>query len=215
MELIGIELAKVVSLFFVSRPSGQPPLGRMGVALTERYNFAIHPTTIEQMVAEKIEFGQGAFGETRIDLLEVFQDGIVVTAKSPTEGIEAFMDDLVSWGIKEFGLVKVETQSINLAYESHLLIKSDKPILGVLDPLQNVQSLIKKLLFASTKIDAEFEPFGFNFSADPTKIASMKPARFIVERKVGASFDSNLYFSAAPLKTSDHLKVLELLESSL
>ena len=92
MELIGIELAKVVSIFLVSRPEGQPPLGKMGSALAERYQFAIHPTTIEQMVADKIEFGQGAFGEVRIDLLEVFQDGIVVSAKSPTEGIEAFID---------------------------------------------------------------------------------------------------------------------------
>ncbi len=215
MELIGIEQAKIVSLFLVSYPNGQPALGKMGGALAARYQFAIYPKSIEDMVGDKIQFGQGTFGETRIDLLEIFQDGIVVTAKSPTKGIEAFIEDLITWGTEEFGLKKIETYNVNLAYESHLLIKSDKPILSVLEPLKNVQLLVKEMLFASTKIDADFDHFGFNLSADPTNIAGMKPARFTLERKIGAAFDRNLYFSVAPLKTSDHLKVLEVLESSL
>lgn len=214
MELIGIELAKVVSLFSVSRPGGQPPLGKMGSALAERYQFAQHPKTIEQMVAEKIEFGHGSFRDVRIDLMEIFLDGIVVSAKSPTDKIEAFMLDLETWINQEFGLARVETQKINIAYESHLLIRSEKPLLNVLNPLRKVQSLVQKLLFESTKIEADFEPFGFSFSADPNKIASMKPARFLVERKIGPSFESNLYVSASPLKTADHLRVLELLASS-
>ena len=214
MELIGIELSKIVSLFLVSRPSGQPPLGKIGKALQERYQFALFPKTIEEMAADKIIFGHGSFKDIRIDLLELYPDGIVISAKSPTEEIEAFMHDLVSWADENFGLKRTETQTINLVYESHLLIRSEKPLLAAIEPLKGVQSLLKKLLFASTKMDIEFAPFGISFSADPTKLAHMKPSRFSVERKVGPAYETNLYFSAAPLKTSDHLKVLELLESS-
>ena len=214
MELISIELAKVVSLFTVSRPEGHHSMGKISAALSERYQFASVPRSIEQLIGEKIEFGHGSFNDSRIDLLEIFHDGIVVSAKSPTEKVEAFILDLETWSKSEFGLERVETQNINLAYESHLLIKSQKPLLNALKPLKSVQSLIHKLLFSATKIDAEFEPFGLSFSVDQNKIASMKPARFSVERKLGPSFESNLYFSIAPLKTADHLKVLELLESS-
>ena len=215
MELVGIELAKIVSLFLVSRANGQPPLGKIGVALQQRYQFGIFPKTIEEITADRIAFGQGSFGDTRIDLLEIFPDGIVITARSPTEALEKFMEDLVSWADEDFGLKRTETQNINLAYESHLLIKSDKPLLQAALAFGAVQSLVKKLLFASTKIDVEFEPFGISFAPDPTKIAGMRPSRFGVERKIGPAYESNLYFSVAPLKTGDHLKVLDLLESSL
>ena len=80
MELIGIERSRIVSLFLVSNQAGQPPLINMATALVHRYEFATFPSSIEDLLKDKHEFGQGIFDGHRIDLVEVFGDGIVVTA---------------------------------------------------------------------------------------------------------------------------------------
>lgn len=212
MELIGIERTKIVSLFFVSNPAGQPDRAVMADALAQRYNFAVAPKKIEDLRADKVTFAEGAFEGTSIESLEVFPDGIVVAAKSPSEKIDGFIDDMLAWGENVFGLRRVETQTVNKIYESHLVLSSERKLFAALDEMTKVQNKFQELLVNTSNIDAKVEPFGFSFAVDQTKIAGLKPISFRLERKSDAAFASNLFYSSAPLKTLDHLTLLESIE---
>jgi hypothetical protein len=212
MDLIGIERTKIVSLFFVSNPAGQPVRAEMAAALTQRYNFAVAPAKIEDLRADKVTFAEGAFKGANIESLEIFSDGIVVAAKSPSEKVDEFIEDMLAWSENAFGLKRVETQAVNKIYESHLILKSEKKLFSVLDEMTKVQTKLQELLVNTSNIDAKVEPFGFSFAVDQTKIAGLKPISFRLERKSDATFASNLFYSSAPLKTLDHLALLESIE---
>jgi hypothetical protein len=40
-----------------------------------------------------------------------------------------------------------------------------------------------------------------------------RPNRFTLERRIGLPFSANVFFSQAPLKSGDHLALLEALEA--
>lgn len=213
MELISIERSKLVSLFFVSNSQGQPLLDQIASAIVARYQFATFPTKIEELSSDKITFSHGNFNNKRIDHVEVFSDGIIVTAKSNSQVVEDFLSDLLSFTESEFGLKRVESHTYNKIFESQLIFKTEKRILGLLDGFKNIELTLNAMLKSTTNSNIQMEHFGFSIAADNTTISGLKPIVFRLERKQDASFDSNLYFAAAPLKTDDHIKILEQIES--
>jgi hypothetical protein len=48
---------------------------------------------------------------------------------------------------------------------------------------------------------------------DPSKLPLLLDFR--VERRVGAPYDQNVYYSGAPLRTADHVAVLEEFERAM
>ena len=213
MELIGIERSRIVSLFLLSNPVAQPPIARLAEALVERYQFSLFPREMADLLKDKTEFGQGIFEGHRIDSVEVFTDGVVVTARSNSEVVDRFINDMREWAKSEFGLLPVETHTINKVYESHLIVSSKKNILDSLGRLSKISASIQILLKKSSGIDVELQPSGLSFAADDTKIAGLRPIDFRLERKVNSSFEKGVYYSRSPLQTNDHLRVLEMIES--
>jgi hypothetical protein len=109
-------------------------------------------------------------------------------------------------------LKRLETHKVNCIYESTLLVRSNARILQSLDALAPIQEFISKSLKTATGLEAKFEPFGLTLAADHSLIPGLKPVNFRLERRGGLSFDTNYYLSQAPLRTPDHLKLLERLE---
>lgn len=179
--------------------------------LMKRYAFTIVPK-VEQLESNKIEFRQGAFNDVGIESFTIYNDGVVVSSKSSTDVLDTFLQDLNDWMETTFNLKKVETHAINRAYESTLLVRSNAKLLQALDALTPLQDIIGKSLKAATGLEARFEPFGISFGADYSLIPGIKPINFRLERRGGLSFDTNYYVSQAPMRTGDHLKLLEKLE---
>jgi len=46
-------------------------------------------------------------------------------------------------------------------------------------------------------------------------IEAIERSDFLMERRAGAPYEVNRYFCAAPIKTAEHIKVLELIEREL
>jgi len=59
-----------------------------------------------------------------------------------------------------------------------------------------------------------FEMSGMIFAPDPTGKA-YKPPSFYIERKLGAPFPENKYWSKSPFTTADHLRVLQEMEQMM
>jgi hypothetical protein len=213
MELIGIELTKIVSLFYVGNSNAQPLRTELAAAFAQRYSFAAAPTKVEDFISNKTVFSLGKFQENGIDNLEVFSDGIVVAAKISSEKLDAFIEDVFKWTDEVFGLERIKTHTVEKVYESHLVVRTDKKIFSFLNKLSNIQIELQNKLNESSGIDVKFDQFGFTLAADNSLIGSMKPVTFRLERKLDASFASDLFFSSAPLKTVDHIALLEKIEA--
>jgi hypothetical protein len=179
--------------------------------LMKRYAFTIVPK-VEQLESNKIEFRQGAFNDVGIESFTIYNDGVVITSKSSTDVLDAFLQDLTDWMETTFNLKKIETHAINRAYESMLLVRSNSKLLQALDALAPMREIISRSLKATTGLEAKFEPFGISFGADYSLLPGLKPINFRLERRGGLSFDTNYYISQAPMRTADHFKLLEKLE---
>jgi hypothetical protein len=213
MQLIGIELTKIVSLFYIDNTQAQVSRTELAAALAQRYSFAAAPTKVEDFISNKIVFSLGKFQESGIDSLEVFSDGIIAAAKISSEKLEAFVEDVFAWTDEAFGLARIKTHSVEKIYESHLVVRTDRKILSFLNKLSNIQLELQSKLNETSGIDVKFDQFGFSLAADNSLIGSMKPITFRLERKLDASFTSDLFFSTAPLGTADHISLLEKIEA--
>jgi hypothetical protein len=212
MELIGFENTQLTELFLASRPEGQLFLPPAVAALVERYKFSTFPIKLEELTGDRVSFRHGLFNGSAIDVFDIFRDGIIVSSKSPSDLLDGFVKDVCAWMEAGVSLHRVETHPINRNYESHLIIKSQAPLLKALDALAETTNMVGHALKSANGLEVKFRPSGFSFSADHTHIAGLKPTPFRVERKVGVPFEANYYYSSAPLPTQSHLKILEKLE---
>lgn len=210
---MGHDISSLTALFFASRaPHGQLPLVQAMGSLVERYRFAGFPTKVEQFDAQKIEFRMGAFKGVGIETLSLYGDGVVILSRASTDLLDEFLEDLLGWMEAELGLKRLETHAINRAYESAVFVRSEKRLLKVLDALQPIQAMLAQGVKSAMGLEVPFEAFGIALATDPSTIPSMKPIPFRVERRVNLAFNTNYYASQAPLRTADHIKVLERLE---
>ncbi|MCY3879903.1 MAG: hypothetical protein OXF74_12085 [Rhodobacteraceae bacterium] len=212
MKLLAIEMSRVTVLFRATRPKGQAYLPLLAAKVAERYNFSSAPQTLADIKSPKVEFCHGLFKDCAVERFEVYNDGIIVTSCSDTDFIDAFIGDLVSWLKNEHGHAIIETHTVRRMYDSSLLVETDQDVFHPFELYTEILQLIEKSLEGSSGLNVNFQNFGFTFAADHTQISAMKPGHFRLERKEGIEFSRNQFYSTAPLRTKQHLDILERLE---
>lgn len=211
MKLIAVEMSRLTTLFQITKPTGQMFLPQAVAMINGRYAFSVSPDSFQEMSGSKIEFKHGLYDGHAIDELTIYSDGIVISARANTEFLDSYMKDLMDFVENELELEIIRTHSINKIYESNLIVEFSTSPLKALEQLEKVVDLVSKNLKSTSGLELEYEPFGIKFSSDDTKNPQLKPTSFAVERRVGIGYEMNLYFSTAPLKTHDHLEVLQAL----
>lgn len=211
IELVNIDFSKVTRLCLLSRPEGWPFLPALSHALTERYKFCESPSSPEQLRNERISFAMGEYQGSPVDELSIFSDGIVVKGRTDSDNLDAFIDDAFAFA-REVGFSVVETHDINTLYESNVMVRSDHELLKILDGLRSVERVLAKAIKDISGAEYKIEPVGIAIGADPSKIASLRPNAFRVERRGDFEFGKHYYASLAPLSTKKHLEVLTSLE---
>ena len=212
MKLLTIEMSRVTALFRMARPSGQPYLPHVAAQLAERYRFGGAPNSIGDLGGNKVEFKQGLFEGNAIETLDIYNDGIVVASRSDSDFIDQFIDDLSLWLEKNHGLSVIETHTVRKMYDSTLLVETDGDIFKPLDAYAGVLRMIEKTLQDSSGLSVQYQNFGLVLSADQTQNPALKPIPFRFERKEGIEFSRCQFFTSAPLRTKQHLEILEQLE---
>lgn len=91
-------------------------------------------------------------------------------------------------------------------YLSEVIVRTDKDLGKFFAPLSSIAQQLNQMTGLS------FEPFGF---AIDTTMSTVRPSPFKFEREVQKTFSQNRYYSAAPLRTSDHLELLKKMEALL
>ena len=212
MKLLAIEISRVTALFRMTRPGGQPYLPHIAAEVAKRYRFGGAPRSLDEMEAERIEFRHGLFQGNAVHTLEVYNDGIVVSSRSDTDFIDEFIEDLVGWMENEHNLSMIETHTVNKMYNSTLLVEMNGDVFKPFEAYADILRMIETALRGSSGLDIVYRNYGLALSADQTRNPALKPIPFRIERKEGVDFCRNQFFATAPLKTRQHLEILERLE---
>jgi hypothetical protein len=223
MRIIAFESCRVTALFPFEEiiPLG----GASDLEITEKirskYEFVKGPSlTTDDVSKNGYRFETGKFVHeskpARIADFSVFRDGIVINAVR-TEVAEAFLDDVTAYMKREFSFREFMTAPRRY-FQSQIVVEFDVPIAKIIESFEKIAAAISKPLaeIYGTKIPMQFGRF--DFSADKTLLSLPSPATvhpFIVERRVGIPFEKERYFCSAPLRTGDHIKVLEEIERVL
>jgi hypothetical protein len=185
------------------------------MGIKERYAFQTYPKTIEEANEgdpKGIEFLNGSFavesGRHTIGRAVIYGDGLVVDSALSTDFCEAFLADALAFLSAQFGLTYRPDMIHTKIYTSELIVRTDKD----LDRLYAPMAAVRERLDLLTGL--HFESMGFGFSADLAASAA-KPAPFRFEREVGKPFGQHRYYSAAPLRTSQHEELLQQMEALL
>ncbi len=197
--------------------------------IKERYHFMKAPERFEELYPQAtiapgvmlqgalgITFQEGSFTVSGkvigIDLFQFLPNMIIADTRSSTEDTEAFLDDYEKW-------INVRVQdSITpigpTYYVSNLEFVMDRFADPPAEYMEALRILNSHLHEYSTQIP-KLVPTGFTFNVDAVGLGIMPPSHFTIERRAGIPHKQNIFFSQAPLKTKDHIAILEKLDRTL
>lgn len=215
MKLLAVRLARsiwLVPTYFLN-PKGifMRPLIE---AMKARYNFL--KTPLDNLgpppAGEGYKFENGGYnsksGTILIVSVTMHDDGIVVDTKSSTDDGDAFLEDLLSWGNKEYGLPSYAELPIKRIYVSELNVAFSKTPVIFNSKLAPFLNEVGSIIGDERRGKTDFQ--GFQLSTDPE--FSDKPPMFRFEREINTAFKENRFYSSSPTTTAAHIKLLERLE---
>jgi len=208
------ESSTLTVLGFASHSGNQIFVPMLLKSFLDRYHFQKFPDKVANG-SNSYQFEHGLFEGRAIEAFDVYSDGFLVASKSDTSFIDGFVDDVLEFLDVDWGITLSKSNTVDRMYQSAFVFESKKNILKPLQAATKLADSLNERLAKTSGLDVEFNSFGISLSADQAKISSMKPSIFRIERRAGVEFDFGQYFTTAPLKTNDHLAMLEEWEKSL
>ena len=212
MKVLYVTTARTIWLFDFAaiNPTGLS-LRRVIAGITERYKFAKAPKNELDIEENHLPFRSGVFtGKRGVPILiqlSIYGDGFVGDCMSSTDESSEFLVDLVSWLKSDHGLTVPQPNEVN--HLSQIDFQSDMS-LTALNPF--FPSLAKALDGFEKRRRYEVGSIQF-WTEEAGKVGTVAAVR--IERKIGAPFSSNHYFSQAPLPTAAHLELIGGFEKEL
>jgi hypothetical protein len=215
MEFLSVANARVGWLFDYGElnPQGKDFLVHLIDWLKDTYSFEKYPDSLSDFEAEtkSLAFKIGSF-QVRPDIfivveLNIYSDGIQANSWSSTDDTEAFLHDVLSNAAKEFHLNYAEKIIQHKTYVSEVAVRYEQPLAAINPNAIKIADAISHL----TGRDCELG--GIQFWFDTRLNPPLGPFR--IEKKLNAPLHDNRYFSSAPLRTKDHISLLESFEHIL
>lgn len=223
MKLETILLGRVIrTVRFIGRPGGLY-LHDANKTLIERYGFVNVPTKLEEYDENKgVTFRHGKFSvrtaegtrDIVIDSFQVFNNGLLADTRSDTADADQFLDDVITWGMKTWGAIIHDSQPMEKTFLSNLEISLTKPLATYLPSSGLLGGEISRYLTAYGLKHESYEATGLVLHFDKTTLPNSLLTNFTLARREGVPFKTGLFFSSAPLKTADHIALIEKLDKT-
>jgi hypothetical protein len=209
MQLLAIEMSRIVFLMQALRPLGQVYIPDAIAKIKERYAFVKVPNPDQ---AIPLTFSIGKFREAQIAEFSIYNDGLIASSNSNTNLLDAFIEDLLEWAAKEFSIEPLPGTKPERFYESSVVVRAQNDLVKGTTPGFDVRSVINQAM-KSASITAPLNLSGLVFDFDSKDfMGKRKPVKLIVDRRINVPFSENIFFSQAPFRTDDHLEVLTHIE---
>lgn len=214
MKLISIEFGQVTWIVDLVLPSGNIYFPETIVAIKNRYKFVTAPN-IETLLLQQpnVVFEHGKFGDAVIRKFSTHNDGMIAETQAGTNNAEEFLDDLVKWACDEYGGTVLEINDTYRVYDSHLIVQMEINLEEKMAFLNFINDELSSQIKDYGIIPLDYHASGFSLSTDNSKVHGLSTSPFRVDRRTGQRFSNNLYYCSAPLKTADHIHLLEKIEN--
>lgn len=103
-------------------------------------------------------------------------------------------------------------------YGSGIIVEFEHGLEDYIAALANIEKIVTPVLNASLGVNQSVKIERLTFAYDQTDVPAAKAqsiGNFVIERRAKAPFSQNRYFCSAPIKTSDHVRVLEEIERAI
>ena len=185
-------------------------------AIQDRYRFLEAPTKLSDYNYQNgVTFQAGHFKSSIIGRFQIYQLGLLCEGSISTDVCDEFFDDITTFMEDEFGQRGKEKIEKRI-YQSNLEVNSEINLGLAFKTLSGIGQKFFEILKSYGYDPTMYEMSSLKFNTDATQIAgSSSPGEFIFERRAEKPYFANIYFSAAPLRTSDHIAILQELEVAL
>jgi hypothetical protein len=220
MQLLSVNTARAIWLIETKdlNPRGKNIDVGMIEWLKKTYDFQKYPTfPFEDIQTKGAIFSGGRFprgteqdGKEKyiyIDLT-IFNDGLVANTRSSTQDSEEFLSEALTLAAAEFHLIYNPQMIRKKLYLSEVDIKLDSHLRLLNPKLEQFAAKISSL----RGIAYEFS--SISFWPDPV-VQQWRPSPFQIERKLNTEWSEERYYAAAPLRTEEHIQLLEEFEQFL
>jgi hypothetical protein len=205
MKLLGIESSRIIYLMQALRPLGQVYIPDAIAKVRERYSFVKVPNPDQAL---PLSFSIGKFRDAQIAEFSIYNDGFIVSSRSNTDLLDAFIEDLLTWAANELSIEQLTGTTTEKFYESSILVKAETDLTGTVISGLDVDHVVAPAMSAAN-ISAPLKLTGMIFDFDSKDfLGKRKPFRLVVDRRINVPFSENIFFSQAPFRTDDHLHVL-------
>lgn len=216
MELSAILMARAIALFELVDISPRSGLFFPDItsALVDRFNFQKFPRTIDEWKEPKGSiFGTGKLGNTVIDSLVLFNNGIQLDTHTNTEESKRIIEETLEWANTQFGMSYRPEIIKRWAYVSNLTFYSNVALLST-PPLDRLAQQVGRAVSDVAGETIVYEPSAQTIAHDPLAIKYGRAA-FLIQRRLDVPFRDGKYFSEAPLSTDTHFGLLRQYEADV
>jgi hypothetical protein len=177
--------------------------------LQDRYGFVEVPRKVADLNFDAgVSFLQGYFRDIMIDKFQVYNNGLLCEAAADNQQCADFLDEIMSWAPQHFNIpVKPRMK----AFQSKIEVTSTKDIRNTFAKFADVGSLIGRMLEGYGLQSPPYVAAGLVLQHEPQPNIASNP-NFEFAWRAERPFEDRIYYSSAPLRTQDHLQVLNLLE---
>jgi hypothetical protein len=210
MRVNKILFGQVIRLATISGSGGGDIYGlNLTKACEERYGFLESPRHLADYDLSKgVTFLHGYFNNRFvIDKFQVYSNGLLVAAKVSTDECDEFLNDVVDW-VTERGGIQYKDTDRKTFYSSNIEAELAAPISAAFPQFSRLGQQVSDALRTYGHIVPDMDVSALALSLDPT-------STFRIERREGMPVDERLYFCVAPLRTADHIRLLEEAEKIL
>ncbi|OAF06677.1 hypothetical protein AYJ54_19335 [Bradyrhizobium centrolobii] len=179
--------------------------------MQDKYGFVQVPTTIAELDFTKgVTFLQGYYKGLVISKLQVYENGMLCEALADNSACDEFMGEVLEWAKTEHA-IPIKESGVK-AFISQLEVVTNVDLEKHLQKIDSVAALIGQSLKSYGQPVGLYQMSGIKLHYDSAATPVPRPPEFVFERRAGEPYSTNQYFSSAPLRTADHMRVLNQLE---
>lgn len=144
----------------------------------------------------------------------IYNDGIIASSTS-TENAEAFLDDVFGLLRDHFGFRPIVSE-VKRIFGSNIVVEFGASLSSAIRAFERMSQSVGESLNAvdGTSYPIELARLDFALNKDPEFRPPHIP-RFMIEKRVNTPSSARRYISGAPIRTRDHLALLQQFEHEL
>jgi hypothetical protein len=182
--------------------------------LREKYGFVQVPQTVADLDFKKgVNFLQGYYKSRVIDKFQVYENGLLCEANENTDLLDEFISEILAWVEQEQKLPIKETGV--RAYVSQMEVIATVDIGSIFSKIASIGPLISKELSNYGQLAHEYKISGLKMHYDAAPTPLPRAPDFSFERRAGMAYSENQFFTSAPVRTDEHLRIVRILEDLL